>query len=122
GFDIGRHVRAVTCPEPGDERALLDVALPLVTARLPLTAPLWAATLVTGLGGGRAGLVIVLHHAMADGVGGLAVLAGLVDGAPDNPPGRYPRPAPARAAPAREAVAATPRAPRPGRRAGQVLG
>src|SRR5262245_7552741 len=111
-FDIGRHVRAVPCPGPGDERALLDVALPLVTSWLPLSAPLWAATLVTGLAGGRAGLVIVLHHAMADGVGGLAVLASLVDGAPDTPAAAYPRPAPARAALAREAFGARLRAPR----------
>jgi diacylglycerol O-acyltransferase / wax synthase len=27
GFDIGRHVRAVACREPGDEPALLDAAL-----------------------------------------------------------------------------------------------
>jgi WS/DGAT/MGAT family acyltransferase len=120
-FDIGRHVRAVACPGPGDERALLDLALPLITTRLPLTAPLWAATLVTGLAGGRAGLVVVLHHAMADGVGGLAVLASLVDGAPDAPAAGYPRPAPARAALAREAFAARLRALRHIGRSWQLL-
>lgn len=120
-FDIATHVRALPCPGPGDERALLDLALPLITTRLPLTAPLWAATLVTGLTGGRAGLVIVLHHAMADGVGGLAVLAGLVDGAPDAPPAGFPRPAPATAALAREAFAARLRALRGIGRSWQLL-
>lgn len=32
-FDIGGHVRAVPCPAPGDERALLDVAATRATDR-----------------------------------------------------------------------------------------
>ena len=28
-FDIAEHVRSVRCPEPGDERALLDAAAAL---------------------------------------------------------------------------------------------
>jgi diacylglycerol O-acyltransferase / wax synthase len=120
-FDLGMHVRAIECPEPGDERALLDVALPLITTRLPLTAPLWAATLVTGLADGCAGLVIVLHHAMADGVGGLAVLASLVDGAPTTQAASFPRPAPATADLAREAFTTRLRALREIRRSWRLL-
>jgi diacylglycerol O-acyltransferase / wax synthase len=82
GFDIGNHVREVSCPSPGDEEALLDTALGVAMRPLPRDAPLWAAAYVGGVAGGRAALVLVLHHALADGVGGLAVLAGLVD-----PPG-----------------------------------
>ena len=102
-FDIRRHIRAVSCREPGDEQALLDTALPVIVGRLPRTAPLWAATLVTGPAGGSVALVIVLHHALADGVGGLAVLANLVDGAPKTTGVNFPRPAPAAAALARDA-------------------
>ena len=79
GFDIARHVRAVPCPAPGDERALLDVAESVVSQRLSLTAPPWRAVLVTGLEDDRSALIVVLHHVLADGVGGLAVLAGLAD-------------------------------------------
>ena len=105
GFDIRRHVRAVACREPGDEPALLDTALSVIMRPLPRTAPLWSAVLVTGPAGGLA-LVIVLHHALADGVGGLAVLAELIDG-PSHPPGVcVPRPAPAPASLARDAFAA----------------
>src|SRR5690349_16922825 len=66
-FDIRRHVRAVACPGPGDEQALLDTALSAIMSPLPPAAPLWAAVLVTGPGGEAVALVIVLHHVLADG-------------------------------------------------------
>lgn len=113
GFDIRRHVRAVPCPEPGGEPALLHTALSVITSPLPRAAPLWSAVLVTGPAGSTLALVVVLHHALADGVGGLAVLACLIDGAPANAPGVcFPSPAPTTASLAREALAARLRAPR----------
>jgi diacylglycerol O-acyltransferase len=48
--------------------------------------PLWSATFVTGLADGGTGLVIVMNHVLADGIGGLAVLARLVDPVPGLPP------------------------------------
>jgi diacylglycerol O-acyltransferase len=103
-FDIRRHVRAMACPHPADERALLDIAAAVLVSPLPQTAPLWAAVLVTGLAKGAVALVLVLHHALADGVGGLAVLASLID-APAGPRQVvFPRPAPAAASLAREAL------------------
>ena len=104
-FDIAHHVRAVTCPEPCDESALLDIALGVLMTPLQRAAPLWSAVLVTGVADGNAGLVLVLHHALADGVGGLAVLASLIDAAVSPPPRVcFPRPAPTRASLAREAA------------------
>jgi len=94
GFDIARHVRRVQCPAPGDEHALLGVAAGVVTDRLPRDRPLWAATVVAGLCGGDTAIVLVLHHVVADGIGGLAVLARLVDGAPPPPLSLFPAPAP----------------------------
>jgi WS/DGAT/MGAT family acyltransferase len=81
GFSVEGHVGQVVCPSPGGERALLDVAGSLVVRPLPLDRPLWAATFVTGLDDGRVALVIVVQHSLADGIGGLAVLGALVDGA-----------------------------------------
>jgi diacylglycerol O-acyltransferase / wax synthase len=106
GFDIRRHVRAVACREPGDEPALLDTALSVIMRPLPKTAPLWSAVLVTRPVGGGLALAIVLHHALADGVGGLAVLAELIDGPAHPPEACFPRPAPAPASLARNAFAA----------------
>jgi len=105
GFDIRRHVRAVPCREPGDEPALLEAALSVIMRPLPRTAPLWSAVLVTGHTGNTLALVIVLHHALAHGVGGLAVLAQLIDGAARTPEVSFPRPAPAPASLARDAFA-----------------
>lgn len=94
GFDIHRHVRSVGCPAPGDEDALLKLAAEAITDPLPLHQPLWSAILVTGLAGAASALIIVFHHVLADGIGGLAVLAQLVDGAPATAIVDFPKPPP----------------------------
>ncbi|WP_024285169.1 wax ester/triacylglycerol synthase domain-containing protein [Cellulomonas sp. KRMCY2] len=78
-FDVGAHVSRVTCAAPGDHDALLAVAVDAVTRPLPRSRPMWRAVVVDGLADGQAALVLVLHHVLADGIGGLAVLAQLVD-------------------------------------------
>ncbi|MBN1172553.1 MAG: hypothetical protein JXA67_10315, partial [Micromonosporaceae bacterium] len=77
-FDLSRHITSARCPEPQDERALLDLAAALITTALPPDRPLWSATLVA-FQHERCAIVIVLHHVIADGLGALTVLAGLVD-------------------------------------------
>ena len=62
----------------------------MTMAPLPRSRPLWSATFVTGLADGGTGLVIVMNHVLADGIGGLAVLAGLVDESPGLPSGQRP--------------------------------
>lgn len=109
-FDLRHHVRQAPCPAPGDERALLDVAAAVIGEPLPRSRPLWSATFVTGLAGGSCGLVIVMNHVLADGIGGLAVLARLVDEIPGLPPASpqgapFPAPAPRASALAADAWA-----------------
>ena len=41
--------------------------------------PAWEAVVVEGVDGGRAALIVKVHHALVDGVGGLAVLMHLLD-------------------------------------------
>ena len=103
-FDLRHHVRQLPCPPPGDQRALLAVAAAVTGEPLPRSRPLWSATFVTGLADGSTGLVIVMNHVLADGIGGLAVLARLVDEIAGLPPGdperaRFPVPAHARSPP-----------------------
>jgi diacylglycerol O-acyltransferase / wax synthase len=93
-FAIEHHVRTIACPAPGDEAALLALASDLLIERLPTDRPLWSVTLVTGLVEGGSALVTVFHHVLADGIGGLAVLAGLVDGAAEDLPVPAPSPPP----------------------------
>ena len=123
-FDIAAHVRSVPCEPPGDAAALRRAWTAIATQRLPWSRPLWSATFVTGLADGQTGLVLMFHHVMADGIGGLAVLASLVDGAvrpapvwsapvwsaqagqaqDDDPRARFPRPLPSRGRLAAEAA------------------
>ena len=106
GFDVAHHVSSVACAAPGDEDALLTVAADVVGTRLPADRPLWRMTAVTGLEGGRTALIVAFHHVLADGIGGLAVLANLVDGTPVPAAVPFPRPVPANRVLAREALQA----------------
>jgi WS/DGAT/MGAT family acyltransferase len=98
GFAADSHFSTVRCPAPGGQEAILEVAAEMLVTRLPRDRPLWKARLVTDCGQGEAALILVFHHVLADGMGGLAVLASLVDGAavPESPESRYPRPMPSR--------------------------
>lgn len=91
-FHIDHHVRTVPCQAPADERALLDTALSVIMESLPKQAPLWSIVLITELADGAAAVVVVLHHVLADGLGGLNILAALVD--PGTPPAAVPFPRP----------------------------
>ena len=57
----------------------MDTALASVLSPLRKKAPLWSVILVGGLQEDRSALLVVLHHVLADGIGGLSVLASLVD-------------------------------------------
>jgi WS/DGAT/MGAT family acyltransferase len=83
---------------PGGHRSLLDATADLVLARLPRDRPLWRARLLLDPGDAVSGVALVAHHALADGMGGLSVLAALADGAPSGAGTRAPA-APARGLP-----------------------
>ena len=90
-FDVRRHLRAICCGYPGDDRALLDLVAAVVTEPLPRSRPLWSAVFVTGLADHAVALIVVVHHVLVDGIGGLAVLANLVDHAGTPPTVAFPR-------------------------------
>jgi len=98
GFDLANHVRAVQLPAPGGERELLGLCDRLCLRLLDRTRPLWELWLVTGLAEGRVGLVLKLHHSLADGLAAVQIAGLLLDGtadagSPARPPWQ-PRPAP----------------------------
>ena len=96
-FEVARHLGRLRCPEPGDEQALLDLAAAVIGTALPRDRPQWSAAFVTGLADGRVALLVVLHHVLVDGIGGLAVLGRLVDQGgpgPASPARPFPRPRP----------------------------
>jgi len=85
-FDIGRHVRVRAIAPPGDETALLAACQELNEPALERSQPLWELWFLTGLAGGRVGMLIRLHHVVADGVATVALLGSLFDVAPDTQP------------------------------------
>jgi hypothetical protein len=78
-FAIENHLSVAACPPPGDDQALLRLAAAEAGAALPRDRPLWRAVQVTGMPYRGDAVIIVLHHAVADGVGGLTVLTQLAD-------------------------------------------
>jgi diacylglycerol O-acyltransferase len=84
-FDITEHVRVHPVPPPGGERQLLEACETLRRRRLHRARPLWEMWFLTGLPGQRVGLFMKMHHAIADGVAGVATLAAFVDPAPGPP-------------------------------------
>lgn len=92
-FDLARHIHEIRLPPPGDDAALRRAAEAVHSQVLPRDRPLWDLHLVTGLRGGRVGLIERIHHALADGVSGAELAALLLDPTPDSTGGR-PRAAP----------------------------
>jgi len=93
-FDIAEHVGFLHCAPPGDQQAVWDAVALAVTRRLPAGRPLWSATLIDGVAQGGSAVVMVFHHALADGLGGLVVLEQLMDGLPTAADPGYLRRAP----------------------------
>ncbi len=88
-----------------DDAGLVDAAAEDVVRRLPRDRPLWRAVVYADAADRARAVVVVMHHVVADGIGGLAVLAELVDGdsAPPGPDAPVPTEAPTRAELARDA-------------------
>jgi diacylglycerol O-acyltransferase / wax synthase len=96
-FDIDWHVRARPVGPPGDEAALLAVCAELNQPLLDRSRPLWELWLLPGLADGNVGMLVRLHHAVADGIAAIAMIGTLFGAAPGTapPPARPWRPTPA---------------------------
>ena len=80
-FDIRNHVHQVVL-KGGTETELKEVTAGIISSRLDRQRPLWDLTLVRGLKGNRTGMVIRLHHCMADGISGVEIMNVLLDTSP----------------------------------------
>lgn len=79
GFEIRRHVRRVAVPSPGGDAEVAELVGRTMAERMDRDHPLWDITLCEGLAGGRWGLLCRIHHALADGVSGTALLRVVYD-------------------------------------------
>jgi WS/DGAT/MGAT family acyltransferase len=78
-FDPRFHVRFMTLGGQGTLRSLLDMAEPIAMQAFDKDRPLWELYLVDGLAGGRAGMILKLHHAVSDGMGLVRMTGALVE-------------------------------------------
>lgn len=78
-FDINFHLRWVRASGDGSVRNLFEIAEPIAMQGFDRARPLWEYTVVEGLQDGRAGLIMKIHHAITDGVGGVALMLATFD-------------------------------------------
>jgi WS/DGAT/MGAT family acyltransferase len=81
--DLAVHVLDLDVPAPGDRSALEALVATRMAEPLPRDRPLWRLELLQGLdgslGGSQAAVLLRMHHAMADGLGVLALAMHLMD-------------------------------------------
>jgi WS/DGAT/MGAT family acyltransferase len=95
-FEIADHVGEFAVAPPADKATVLAACERLRRKPLDRSRPLWEMWFLTGMPDQRVGLFIRLHHAIADGVAGVATLAAFVDVAQDAAPTAVPSWMPAR--------------------------
>jgi WS/DGAT/MGAT family acyltransferase len=89
--NLDYHIRTVAAPQPRDWRWLLDFAATMAEPGFDKSRPLWEMVVVQGLEFGGAALVLKVHHSVTDGVGGVQLLATLLDPSRHStPPARGP--------------------------------
>ena len=97
-FNLRYHVRRVSCPAPGDHKALCEFMSSVYAYQLDRSRPLWMMWVVEGLDSGKVAIVTLVHHAYVDGVGAAWNLQQLYrpepGWKPDHVPAWAPRPWP----------------------------
>jgi diacylglycerol O-acyltransferase len=78
-FDLSFHMRRFRVADPGTWDQVLDETRRQSMTDFDLARPLWRVTLLEGLEGGRAALIVKLHHAIADGQGAMMLGATVID-------------------------------------------
>lgn len=88
-FDLTRHIRRLHSTEPATNATVIALAGAAAMTPFDRAHPLWEFTLVEHLDGDRAALVMKVHHALTDGIGGMQLALELFDlepVAPTRPP------------------------------------
>ncbi|MFD6446066.1 wax ester/triacylglycerol synthase domain-containing protein [Promicromonospora sp. NPDC060204] len=82
-LDLAAHVRQVAAVE--GRSGFEALCARLVVTPLPLDRPLWELLVVPGVAPARAGIVLRVHHTMADGVAAVRLARALMDPVPADP-------------------------------------
>ncbi|HET9672929.1 MAG TPA: wax ester/triacylglycerol synthase domain-containing protein, partial [Actinomycetota bacterium] len=86
-FDLDFHLRQAAVPSPGGRAELHRIVGRVLSRPLDRSKPLWELYVLEGMPDGRVAVLLKLHHAMADGIGGMMIASALFDLAPDAPLG-----------------------------------
>jgi diacylglycerol O-acyltransferase len=78
-FDLSWHVRRIDAPAPRTAASVVELARVAAMTSFDPAHPLWELTLVENLVGGRSALLMKVHHALTDGIGGMELAPLLFD-------------------------------------------
>ena len=93
-LDMDWHIQKRKLRAPGSHNALMGLVGRLHAEPMDRSQPLWQLVVIEGLADGRVALYSRLHHALLDGMGGIALARALLDTEPE-PKHRAPVEAPA---------------------------
>ncbi|MGZ4838007.1 MAG: wax ester/triacylglycerol synthase family O-acyltransferase [Terriglobales bacterium] len=90
-FDVRNHIRETRLSR-STTAAFKEATARILSQRMDHGRPLWDLTLVHGLPGNRTGLIVRVHHCLADGLAGIGLMNALMDASPAPPrTGSHPR-------------------------------
>jgi len=84
-FAIQHHVHETAVEPPGSEVQLMDAAARIYGQLIDRSHPLWELWFLTGVSDGRVGVLLKLHHSVADGMAAMTIISSLFDFEPDAP-------------------------------------
>ncbi len=82
-FKIQDHMHHVTLPAPGGQAELEALAGAIFSQVMDRAKPLWHIYVVDGLADSQGAIIVVVHHALADGIAGAALLKTMFDPTPE---------------------------------------
>jgi diacylglycerol O-acyltransferase / wax synthase len=82
-LDLEFHIREIAIPAPGDDRQLGEQVARIIARPLDRSRPLWEFYVLSGLEGGRVGILTKIHHSTIDGASGVELLQVLLDTEPE---------------------------------------
>ena len=83
-FDINKHIRSVRLKR-GTKEELQDLVRDILSEMMDRSKPLWDMTLVDGFQDGGGAMIARIHHCLADGIAGIALLNLIFDPTPRHP-------------------------------------
>lgn len=86
-FDFSWHLRRMEAPPPRGPETVVEFARQTAMTAFDRSRPLWQFTLIEHVRGGRAALVMKVHHSLTDGLGGMELALLLFD-TEEHPEGR----------------------------------